>query len=284
MARKQRRNGLAKALAVSLSVVGIGFVEYALADDSEVQPAVRVAEISARGRIEPKDGVRNVVGPSQQAIFVNVVSELNVHEGDLVRAGQVIAVFDSYQLKKAEVARLQAEVADTERELKRIQRLRTQNVASESDFDQAETKRDIARAMLARAEADLELALVRSPIDGRILKVHVRPGERVAIDGIVEIGATDAMYVVAEVYESDIERVLVGARAVATTPSMKTELLGTVEEIGWRVGKMDVLDTDPATKTDARVVEVKIRLDDSAKVARMTNMQVEVRIASGSGA
>ena len=41
---------------------------------------------------------------------------------------------------------------------------------------------------------------------------------------------------------------------------------------------MDVLGTDPVAKTDARVVEVKILLDDGASVARYTDMQVEVEI------
>ena len=38
------------------------------------------------------------------------------------------------------------------------------------------------------------------------------------------------------------------------------------------------LSTDPAAKTDARVVEVEIRLDDSAAVANLTNLQVEIEV------
>ena len=44
------------------------------------------------------------------------------------------------------------------------------------------------------------------------------------------------------------------------------------------MGRLDVLGTDPVAKTDARVVEVRILLDDGAAVARYTNMQVEVEI------
>ena len=36
--------------------------------------------------------------------------------------------------------------------------------------------------------------------------------------------------------------------------------------------------TDPIAKTDARVVEVFILLDDSEAVSRFTNMQVKVEI------
>jgi HlyD family secretion protein len=45
-----------------------------------------------------------------------------------------------------------------------------------------------------------------------------------------------------------------------------------------KIGKQDVLDTDPVARTDARVVEVRVRLDDSAKVASLSRLQVEVAI------
>ena len=61
---------------------------------------------------------------------------------------------------------------------------------------------------------------------------------------------------------------------------MLGDLEGTVEEIGWKVGRQDVLGTDPVVDTDARVVEVKISLDhrSSAKVNRLTNLKVNVII------
>lgn len=111
-----------------------------------------------------------------------------------------------------------------------------------------------------------------------MIKIHAYPGERVTTAGVAELGKTDEMYAVAEVYESDIGGVHVGQRAAVTSPALPDELQGTVESIGWKISKMEVLDTDPAAKTDARVIKVKIRLDDSARVARLTNMQVDVRI------
>ncbi len=44
-----------------------------------------------------------------------------------------------------------------------------------------------------------------------------------------------------------------------------------------------MLDLDPAAETDARVVEVRIRLDDSAAAARYVHLQVDVEIAVDSG-
>ncbi|HIK42598.1 MAG TPA: HlyD family secretion protein, partial [Thermoleptolyngbya sp. M55_K2018_002] len=39
-----------------------------------------------------------------------------------------------------------------------------------------------------------------------------------------------------------------------------------------------VLDDDPAANADARVVEVKVQLDDGRPVEALTNLQVDVRI------
>jgi len=49
-----------------------------------------------------------------------------------------------------------------------------------------------------------------------------------------------------------------------------------VERIGFKIGKKDVLSTDPVADADARVVEVDIRLDEPKLVAALTNLRVEV--------
>ena len=94
----------------------------------------------------------------------------------------------------------------------------------------------------------------------------------------MELGRTDRMYAVAEVYETDITDVKVGQVATIRAPAMSTELTGKVERIALKVGRLDVVGTDPIAKTDARVVEVFILLDDSEAASRFTNMQVRVEI------
>ena len=122
------------------------------------------------------------------------------------------------------------------------------------------------------------MAVVRSPITGRVLDIHARQGERVGADGIAELGQTDAMYAVAEVYETDAPRVRVGQRATVSSSALPQAVSGTVDRIGLKIGKKDVLSVDPAAKTDARVVEVRILLDDAAQVAELTNLEVDVTI------
>ena len=55
---------------------------------------------------------------------------------------------------------------------------------------------------------------------------------------------------------------------------------GTVDHVGMQIKKQDVLEADPAADKDARVVEVKIRIDaeDNDQVAGLTNLQVRITI------
>jgi HlyD family secretion protein len=124
---------------------------------------------------------------------------------------------------------------------------------------------------------------VRVPIDGQILKINTLVGEQVdTSEGIVELGKIKQMYAIAEVYETDVGQVKVGQRALIISEhgGFTGEIQGTVDHIGLQIKKQDVLESDPAAAKDARVVEVKVRLDpqDSAKVAALTNLQVRVKI------
>lgn len=148
------------------------------------------------------------------------------------------------------------------------------------DVQAAEAEVSKAIAAVKRAQANLDLAYVRSPRDGQILKIYTWSGEVVKTEGIADLGQTDEMYAVAEVYETDIGKVRLGQRALITSSAFSEELQGTVDEIGLQIRKQDVLNTDPTADIDSRVVEVKIRLDEAAaaKVAGLTNSQVKVAI------
>jgi HlyD family secretion protein len=234
--------------------------------------------VSSLGRLEPENGVVQLAGPSGGGLTGAVIKTLEVAEGDWVEKDKVVARLDSYDLRSAEVARLNAILANARSEVARQKDLDRSSLTSKVKLDAAQLDLDIALADLAAAEASLELALVRAPLRAQVLEIHAYPGERVGPEGIMELGRTDRMYAVAEVYETDITAVKVGQLATVRTPAMESELTGKVERISLKVGRLDVVGTDPIAKTDARVVEVFILLDDSEAVSRFTNMQVKVEI------
>ena len=231
------------------------------------------AAVSALGRLEPRDGLYAISGPSGHTA---VVWRLLVDEGQQVRKDQVIALLDDLGLKQANVERAKAFRADAANALRRKQKLRAGSAISAAEIESLEIGLAIAEAELAQAEAELQRAKVKAPIDGQVVVVHTRDGERVGANGIVELGRTDSMLVIAEVYETDIGRVHIGQRVVATSPALAEPLDGTVERIGLKVGKLEALATDPVGRTDARVIEVDVALDDSRAASGLTNLQVEV--------
>jgi HlyD family secretion protein len=234
--------------------------------------------ISSLGRLEPENGVVQLAGPSGGGLTGAVMKSLVVAEGDWVEKDQVVARLDSYDLRTAEVDRLEAVLTNARSEMARQQDLSKKSLTSKANFDAAQMDLDIALADLAAARARLELAVVRAPLRAQVLEIHAYPGERVGPEGIMELGRTDKMYAVAEVYETDITAVEVGQAAKIRLSAMDRELTGKVERISLKVGRLDVVGTDPIAKTDARVVEVFILLDDSEAVSRFTNMQVKVEI------
>jgi len=143
---------------------------------------------------------------------------------------------------------------------------------------QAEINRAIAAMNLAKA--NLKQAEVRSPQNGQIFEIHTHPGELVSTDGIADIGQTSQMYVIAEVYESDIGKVHSGQQVQIFGDYLPIELQGIVDRKGLQVRRQNLINSDPVSNIDNRVVEVHIRLDEnsSRKAATLTNMQVKAVI------
>ncbi len=150
-----------------------------------------------------------------------------------------------------------------------------------TDIQLAQAEVDSAKAAVKQAQADLDLTYIRAPVDGQILEIHTWLGEIIGSEGIAELGQTNQMYVVAEVYETDVEKVRLGQSATITSAAFLGELRGTVSEIDLQVSKQNIFNANPKADTDNKVVEVKIRINDlaeSMRVAGLTNLQVQVVI------
>jgi HlyD family secretion protein len=224
-----------------------------------------------------------------------------------IEAGTKIA---DLAAQKMEVARWQSEYETAQAEYQRYETLRRTGDVSASEIDEkrlavdrakktwqeaeertkslAEVRREdvaVAQAEVSAAEADarrvraqLDSTLVRSPIRGRVLKIHARPGEEVQQQGLLELGKTDRMYVMAEVYETDVRKIHVGEQVSITGEILPGPLRGTVAQIGTKISRSEMLPTNPATFADTRVVEVKVRLEGSEGAAGLIHGRVNVVI------
>jgi len=234
---------------------------------------------------------------AQRAAIARLQAELSNAEAEyrryqeLYQEGAISAsLFDT---KRLPVATMRQQINEANANLNRsVESFREQISQAKATLDRivevrpvdvkvAQAEVNDAIAAVQRAQADLNLASVRSPIKGQILKIHTRPGEIVNQQGIANLGQTDQMYAVAEIYETDISKVRIGQRATITGEAFSGKLQGTVTQIGWQVNTQDILSTNPTADTDQKVVEVKVRLNDTAsthRVAALTNLQVQVAI------
>lgn len=246
-----------------------------LADVEEARASLLVAEKSL-AQIQAGAKAGDII--AQEAMVERTRERLKLSEKQLERIRKLVQSKamseEDLDVGSADVEVLQRELRQHEATLVALKEIRT------VDVDRALAEVARARAELQRADADLEISLIRSPIAGSILRVNSRGGERIGADGLLELGDTSQMDVVAEVHESDILRVQVNMPATILLRNLDRTLHGHVIEIGGLVGRNDVLSDDPVDDTDARVVEVRIRLDaeDGQLVARMSYARVEVTI------
>ncbi len=235
----------------------------------------KLAQVLAGPKLEDVRASESLVRKNQAELQA---AEVKFERAVVLLKRNVIAQqeFDDERLKEREA---RESLSQSVAQLEAMKLVRPTDVkVAEADLAQAE-------AALAVANADLDAAEIRSPVAGRVLRIHTRPGERVGDQGVVDVGSTDVMHAVAEVYEEDIGKVRPGQKARVRVPTLGAELSGEVVHKDLVVARKVVFNNDPVADTDARVVEVRIRLaaEDSAKVSGLSNARAEVIIDTTGG-
>jgi HlyD family secretion protein len=216
----------------------------------------------------------------------------------------------------AVVREAEAVLARAEREVARQLGLAEKQVGSGQDLDDAHSSSDVARAQLARArahlavvdsparvdereraEAELALALarlqeahavfekslVRSPIDGVVLRRFRRAGEQVTEMGdtpILAVGDLSHLRVRAEVDEADIALVRPGQDAYIQADAYgDRRISGTVGRLGELMGRKQIVSDDPAERKDRRVLEVLIDLEPGVSMPVGLRVDAYIRLA-----
>jgi HlyD family secretion protein len=135
------------------------------------------------------------------------------------------------------------------------------------------------------AREQVKQAVIRAPRDGRILAILVKPGEVAGAKPVFQLGDTRRMYVVAEVDEDQIGLIRKDQKATIQVRSGSRPYTGVVDSWALMVAKNDVLGLDPTAAAYARVVEIKIKVDEPCDELRdRTHMQVNVDVALGAAA
>lgn len=139
------------------------------------------------------------------------------------------------------------------------------NYARPEDLEAAAAELEMAERELAARQVALEKTILRSPIEGTVIRRHRRVGEAVSsfqVEPVVSVADLSRLRVRAEVDEIDIAKVREGQEAVATCDSFpEVTLRGRVIRLGKSMGRRTIRGSDPNEREDVRVREVLVELE-----------------------
>ncbi len=171
----------------------------------------------------------------------------------------------------------QLELSISQQNLEREQaKLRVQKETLESDLGQIETEISIIKSKLDNARTTREQALVRSPLDGVVVQIYSRQGERVSASGIAKIVDLGQLRILADVDELHVGRVVPGGKVEVTFRGSTTVYKGTIARVAPTVKRMQRVEPDGGSSTDGRVVQVEIELDDPSSMPRVLGRETRV--------
>ncbi len=208
----------------------------------------------------------NVQAVSQATVRSKLSAEVRrvlVREGDRVSAGQVVAEFDTSQLRAQRAERVatlesaRAQLAQSERTREANAQLIKQNFISQNSMDTADAALraqaaavEAAQAQLAQMQLQLADAVVRAPIAGEVAKRNVQPGEKVAFDApLLTLVDLAELEVQAQAPVSDVAQVARGA-------PVEIEIEGLAGRSF--AGRIDRI--NPAAEPGSRTIHLYVRL------------------------
>ena len=159
--------------------------------------------------------------------------------------------------------------------------------AREEDQSLAEADLQLAKASLREAQARYEKTIIRSPIDGTVLRKHHRNGESVSNsstvpDPILTIGDKKVLRVRVDVDETDISRVRVGQKAYVTADAFgKQKFWGRVVRVGQQLGPKNVRTDEPTERVDTKILETLVELDQGVQLP--VGLRVDAYIVQDGG-
>lgn len=195
--------------------------------------------------------LEGLIDPTIAAEVPARVVKVLAHAGESVKRGQLIAMLDAedFALQRreaqAEIARVQALLANQGKIVERNRRLVQKNFISQNTLDDVTTQQDAlreqlegARARLAAIEHADSKTRVHSPLDGRVEKQIVSVGDYVKVgDPLFQIIGTQKLRAHLPFPESAAAKLKPGQTVRLSTPTAPDEVVTTtIKEIKPLIG------------------------------------------------
>ena len=210
-----------------------------------------VAEsVKLNGKIVPNESKQAKV----YALVSGKIKSLSVELGDYVKQGQTLAILQSTEVAGVanDLSLAQSNVDITKKNLESTQELYKSNLATEKDLTSAKLEYNKATSELNRATQVSSITggnnatyILKAPISGSVIEKTITNNSEVRQDNnnsLFTIADLASVWVIANVYESDINKIHIGDKVIVNTLSTPDK------NYEGRIDKVyDVL--DPASRT-----------------------------------
>lgn len=210
------------ALAISLALAGCSGgdkpadgAEAAQAVDKDGKPVdkkaeavpVEVAQVAKRPISASYAGTANLEAPVEAMVVAKtsgVMLQLLAEEGDVVKAGQVLARIEPDR-PRLEMERARATMRKLENNYRRSQELLASKLVSAEASDQIRYDLEAARAAYQMTQLELSYTNIIAPIDGVIAQRNAKPGNLIQLNSsLFRIVDTSRLEAVLNVPERDL--------------------------------------------------------------------------------
>jgi len=244
-----------------------------------VQDAKAISEITLTGSIAPDENKIVKVFP----MVSGIVEDVHVQLGDVVSKGQTLAIMRSAEMAgyNKDYISAAADLRSAKRAYESEQEMYKSGLASQKDMEDAQSDYEKAQAESKRVAAVMQINIgggggyeIKAPISGFVIEKNVNNSTQVRADNsenLFTIADLSSVYVLINVYESDISSVKVGDNVKITTLSYPDKVFN---------GKVDKIDNmlDPDTK----VIHARVKIDNPGNLLK-PDMFASIRIKATSG-
>jgi cobalt-zinc-cadmium efflux system membrane fusion protein len=244
-----------------------------------VKAADALSQLTLTGSIAPDENKMVKIFP----LVSGVAQDIKVQLGDVVHKGQILAVMKSAEMAayNKDYISSAADIRNTKRIMESTQDLYKSGLASQKDFEQAQSDYQKAVAEGKRASAVISINKsnengyeVRTPISGFVVEKNLNNSTQVRADNsqnLFTIADLSTVYVLVNVYESDISKIQTGDPVKVTTLSYPDKVF---------TGQIDKIDNmlDP----DNKVMHARIKINNPGNALK-PGMFANVLIKAKSG-
>ena len=216
-----------------------------------VQSGVFNHYIDVQGTVDSEENIAVQPGMPGQ------VTKVNVHEGDMVKAGQILAEVDNRVIRES-ISQLQTNVDFAKTAFEKQQRLWNQKIGTEIQFLQSKTQFESLQKNMVTLQAQLDMSRIKSPINGMVDAVNIKVGEYAApgMLGAFRVVNFGKMKVKAKIADSYIGKVKLGNPVRIYLSDINDTIQGKISFVGKVVNPMtrsfDIEIDLGATSTDVR--------------------------------